>query len=215
MNSCNGLSSLSVSHNLMKNIGPPRGCTISTASSVKFRASKHLRLSTGKIRAVGTIPDENDQSETSTTTTTATSQEPPQVNFAFVSSVLLPDGNMDVRYRTATGGQKLRNIMLDANVELYGPYARPLLNCSGGGTCGTCIVEVVQGKELLGPRTEIEREKLKKNPKNWRLACQTTVGKPDSTGLVIIQQLPEWKAHEWNYGEPPPLEEEEEVNEES
>lgn len=67
-------------------------------------------------------------------------------------------------------------------------------------------------------------------PKNWRLACQTTVGTPDSTGLVrvsvcisiysiiqqffvstklnwnvwylmqvVIQQLPEWKGHEWKY----------------
>lgn len=102
-------------------------------------------------------------------------------------SVLLPDGTPDVHLRTARGGQKLRNIMLDANMELYGPYvsyichainnscplfmllkeclymhiaytsfvfgyivmscinwqSRPLLNCAGGGTCGTCIVEVI------------------------------------------------------------------------
>lgn len=79
-------------------------------------------------------------------------------------------------------------------------------------------------------------------PKNWRLACQLTVGKKDSRGLVcaisllflifqqtgiffslgyhviifyftigwikcfffllmqlVVQQLPEWKGHEWNY----------------
>lgn len=89
--------------------------------------------------------------------------------------------------------------MLDSNIDLYGPYARPLLNCGGGGTCGTCIVEVIEGKELLTPRTDKEKEKLKRNPKTWRLACQTTVGKADSRGLVVIQQLPEWKAHEWTY----------------
>ena len=101
--------------------------------------------------------------------------------------------------------------------------------------------QVIEGKELLSPRTENEREKLKKvcklsiavmlsgielsfclniyeiaaheclrcmqmgvivigmmlkksltsmpmcslqKPKNWRLACQTTVGNPDSRGLV-------------------------------
>ncbi|CAL5444059.1 unnamed protein product [Camellia sinensis] len=97
-------------------------------------------------------------------------------------SVLLPDGTPDVHFRVACGGQKLRDIMLDSNIELYGPYSRPLLNCGGGGTCGTCIVEVVEGKELLNPRTDKEKEKLKRNPKNWRLACQTTVGKPDSRG---------------------------------
>ncbi|CAI9766104.1 unnamed protein product [Fraxinus pennsylvanica] len=129
------------------------------------------------------------------------------VNFAFVSSVLLPDGTPDVHYRTASGGQKLRDIMLDNNIELYGPYARPLLNCGGGGTCGTCLVEVVEGKEILTPRTDKEKEKLKGNPKNWRLACQITVGNEDSRGLVVIQQLPEWKGHDWVYGKEPPEDE--------
>lgn len=35
---------------------------------------------------------------------------------------LLPDGTPDVHYRTACGGQKLRDIMLDAYIDLYGPY---------------------------------------------------------------------------------------------
>ncbi|CAN4077449.1 unnamed protein product [Withania somnifera] len=121
----------------------------------------------------------------------------------FVQSVLPPD----VLLRKACGGQKLRDIMLDANVELYGPYARPLLNCGGGRTCATCMVEVVEGKELLNPRTDKENENLKWNR---RLACQATVGKPDSRGMMVIQQLPEWKAHEWNYRGLPPIEEEEE-----
>uniref|UniRef100_A0A2P2LJG9 Uncharacterized protein MANES_11G036400 n=1 Tax=Rhizophora mucronata TaxID=61149 RepID=A0A2P2LJG9_RHIMU len=83
------------------------------------------------------------------------------------------------------------------SVNLAFVHARPLLNCAGGGTCGTCMVEVIVGKELLNPRTDKEKEKLKKKPKNWRLACQTTVGNPESTGMVVIQQLPEWKGHEW------------------
>ncbi|KAK4763998.1 hypothetical protein SAY87_013436 [Trapa incisa] len=145
----------------------------------------------GKISAVGTIPEKQPEA--------VTLEEPPAIGFAFVSSVLLPDGTPDVQLRSATGGQKLRDIMLDTNIDLYGPYARPLLNCAGGGTCATCMVEVVEGKELLNPRTEKEKEKLRKKPKNWRLACQTVVGKPDSRGTVVIQQLPEWKAHEWKY----------------
>ena len=68
------------------------------------------------------------------------------------------------------------------------------------------MVEVIEGKELLSPRTDKEKEKLNRNPKNWRLACQTTVGSPDSTGLVVIQQLPEWKGHEWTLGKVPPAE---------
>ncbi|CAL9781032.1 unnamed protein product [Musa acuminata subsp. burmannicoides] len=150
------------------------------------------------------------------------SEEPPSIDFAFVNvrsvpkslpiflcstscrrcalllqSKLLPDGTPDVQYRSACGGQKLRDIMLDNNIDLYGPYDGPLLNCSGGGTCGTCIVEVVEGKEILSLRTDKEKELLKKKPKTWRLACQTMVGNRDSRGQIIIQQLPEWKVHEW------------------
>jgi hypothetical protein len=83
---------------------------------------------------------------------------------------LLPDGTPDVVYRTACGGQKLRDIMLEGYIDLYGPYVsaaagnfsfvdvpvvpasqilmlpllqdKPLSNCSGGGECGTCMVEV-------------------------------------------------------------------------
>nr|WDA42958.1 photosynthetic NDH subunit of subcomplex B 3 [Fagopyrum tataricum] len=147
------------------------------------------------IRAIGTVPERG--TDETTTTDSPSDQEPACINFAFVHSVLLPDGTPDVHIRTTTGGQDLRTIMLDNQIELYGPYARALLNCAGGGTCGTCLVEVVEGKEILSPRTDKEREILKKKPKNWRLACQTTVGTPDSRGLVVIQQLPEWKGHEW------------------
>lgn len=82
---CNGLSSLSSSsHNSMKNNIPS---TIITSSFVKFRGSSkllHTRLSATKIKAVGKI-QENDPSAESNSTATPTSQQPPQVNFAFVS----------------------------------------------------------------------------------------------------------------------------------
>ncbi|KAK7325161.1 hypothetical protein VNO77_29288 [Canavalia gladiata] len=158
--------------------------------------SKPLTFVRTKIRAIGTLPDKDSDSNTTEP------NEPPFVGFAFVSSVLLPDGTPDIHYRSACGGQKLRKVMMDSNIELYGPYARALLNCGGGGTCGTCLVEVLEGMELLSPRTDKEKAQLKKKPKNWRLACQTTVGKPDSRGAVVIQQLPEWKGHEWKYLKP-------------
>ncbi|KAK3127055.1 hypothetical protein QOZ80_7AG0567650 [Eleusine coracana subsp. coracana] len=125
-------------------------------------------------------------------------EEEPSIDFAFVAPRLLPDGTPDVQYRTACGGQKLRDIMLEGYIDLYGPYDQVLLNCSGAGVCGTCIVEVVAGKEMLSPKTDVEKEVLKKKPKTWRLACQCTVGNPDSTGQMIIQQLPDWKVHEWD-----------------
>ncbi|KAI4329226.1 hypothetical protein L6164_021513 [Bauhinia variegata] len=181
--SSHGLCAFSPSHNFRYITKPHK--TLNTSRQLSFVRTK--------IRAVGTVPEKGSETETTQ------SEESPYVGFAFVSSVLLPDGTPDVQFRSACGGQKLRNIMLDSNIELYGPYARPLLNCAGGGTCATCMVEVVEGKELLSPRTDKEKEKLKRKPKTWRLACQTTVGTPDSSGVVVIQQLPEWKGHEWKY----------------
>ncbi|WRX26362.1 2Fe-2S ferredoxin-type iron-sulfur binding domain - like 3 [Theobroma cacao] len=126
-----------------------------TSSSHKaLGLSRHLSISRGRIRAVSTVLESESLAREP--------EEPPAVDFAFVHSVLLPDGTPDVHFRSACGGQKLRDIMLDNNIELYGPYARPLLNCAGGGTCGTCMVEVVEGKELLTPRTDKEKEKLKR-----------------------------------------------------
>uniref|UniRef100_A0A0F7GXT4 Photosynthetic NDH subcomplex B 3 n=1 Tax=California macrophylla TaxID=337344 RepID=A0A0F7GXT4_9ROSI len=162
-----------------------------TYKTFKFPNRKHqCRV---KIRAIGTVPEK--QAEAAEPEEEP--QGPPSVDFAFIASVLLPDGTPDMHLRKGVGGQNLRNFMMESNIELYGPYARPLLNCSGGGTCGTCMVEVIEGKELLSRRTDKEKDKLKRKPKNWRLACQTTVGNPESRGLIVIQQLPEWKAHEW------------------
>lgn len=176
------LGSLSPSSHNLKHITKP---------NTALHHSNRLTFVRTKVRAIATAPESDSE--------TTEPDEPPSVGFAFFSSVLLPDGTPDIHYRSACGGQKLRDIMLDSNIDLYGPYARPLLNCGGGGTCATCMVEVLEGKELLSPRTDKEKEKLKRKPKDWRLACQTTVGKPDSTGVVVIQQLPEWKGHEWKY----------------
>lgn len=49
--------------------------------------------------------------------------------------------------------------------------------CGGNGTCGTCLVDVVSGLELLGPRNEIEAEMAQDREfkDSERLACQTAV----------------------------------------
>jgi len=46
--------------------------------------------------------------------------------------------------------------------------------CGGNGTCGTCLVEVVEGAELLNERTEQELEmgEDRKFAANERLSCQ-------------------------------------------
>ncbi|XP_047070323.1 photosynthetic NDH subunit of subcomplex B 3, chloroplastic-like [Lolium rigidum] len=175
---------------------PAPSCSSSNEKQ-QFR-SVHLPRQQGRGRRLRAARAVETDAPSANPETAVEPVEPPSVDFAFVSPRLLPDGTPDVVYRTACGGQKLRDIMLEGYIDLYGPYDKPLSNCSGGGECGTCMVEVVEGGEMLSPKNEVEKEKLRRKPKSWRLACQATVGKPDSTGQMVIQQLPEWKIHEWD-----------------
>lgn len=94
--------------------------------------------------------------------------------------------------KAVSGEKLLRNIMLDNKIELYATYGK-LMNCGGGGSCGTCIVEIVEGNDLLNERTNTELRYLKKKPESWRLACQTIVGNKENSGKVVVQRLPQWR----------------------
>ena len=73
-------------------------------------------------------------------------------------------------------GANLRQVALSEGLELYGIKGN-LGNCRGCGQCITCFVSVIgeNGPEVLSPPTPVEIEKLRRRPKNWRLACQTLV----------------------------------------
>ncbi|KAJ7963042.1 Photosynthetic NDH subcomplex B 3 [Quillaja saponaria] len=172
------------SYGLSSSFSPSNKFKHITKPNRTFNSSKHLSFLRTKIRAVSIVPEKDAE--------TTVPEEPPSVSFAFVHSVLLPDGTPDVHFRTASGGQDLRGIMLDSNIDLYGPYARPLLNCAGSGTCATCLVEVVEGKEILNPRTDKEKDKLKKKPKNletclsnnsWQRRFNRAGCNPATTGM--------------------------------
>ena len=59
--------------------------------------------------------------------------------------------------------------------------AQSLMHClalSGMGNCGTCLVDVVEGADLLSEQTEAELKKVKagKLKEGWRMSCQCLVG---------------------------------------
>eukprot|EP00250_Pteridium_aquilinum_P011721 c20261_g1_i2 orf=163-783(+) len=94
-------------------------------------------------------------------------------------------------YCTAVSGQKLlRDVMLDNQVELYGPYGK-MMNCEGRGMCGTCLVEILEGAELMNKRTPAEPYYLKLRPDSWRLACQATVGDGTNGGKMKVKRRPQ------------------------
>jgi len=80
-------------------------------------------------------------------------------------------------------GAILRDVALDAGVELYGLKGK-LGNCGGCGQCSTCFVAVAGQDEdtCLTPRTAPEQRFLKRRPLNWRLACQAVI----RDSLVVV-----------------------------
>ncbi|KAK4774716.1 hypothetical protein SAY86_009651 [Trapa natans] len=117
----------------------------------------------------------------------------PVIDLEFIGPKPGQDGSFPVDKAEAISGEKLlRNVMLDNKIELYAAYGK-VMNCGGGGSCGTCIVEILDGKDLLNERTNTELRYLKKKPESWRLACQTIVGDKLNSGKVVVQRLPQWK----------------------
>lgn len=68
----------------------------------------------------------------------------------------------------------LRQAALKHGIDVYNGIDR-LANCHGNGTCGTCVMEIVEGLEHLSPRTLAEKFHLKGRPENIRLSCQAEV----------------------------------------
>ncbi|CAM9432625.1 unnamed protein product, partial [Sphacelaria rigidula] len=53
-----------------------------------------------------------------------------------------------------------------------------IYNCGGGGSCGTCAVNVVSGMANLSPKGPGEKKLLEKKPASYRLSCCSMVSGP-------------------------------------
>jgi ferredoxin len=104
----------------------------------------------------------------------------------------MPVVNFYNEHRTfdAEAGSNLRLLMKKLGVSPYRGLDG-LLNCRGNNFCGTCAVEIVDGKGA-SPRTREEEGTLGGNlavarvvEKNVRLACQTSV-----TGDMVVKTHP-------------------------
>ena len=81
-------------------------------------------------------------------------------------------------------GENLREVVIREKIQLYG-LKGILGNCGGAGQCSTCFVSVECGTEnSLSPITEVEKQKLKSRPDNWRLACQTLI---KSSSIILTK----------------------------
>jgi len=98
----------------------------------------------------------------------------------------------------APAGANLRKTLKKSGVSPYKGIDK-VLNCMGNGLCGTCRVEVIDGKGV-SPITPLEESALvgfvpvygRQIPKHVRLSCRATV-----TGDMTLRTYPEisidWK----------------------
>lgn len=91
-------------------------------------------------------------------------------------------------------GENLRRAMLTRGVKLNDPLSRRfdsggMGDCGGEATCSTCVVNVVNGGELLNPQAIQEEQMLAKNPR-WRLACKGIVGHGMQEGEMTLKVNP-------------------------
>lgn len=91
-------------------------------------------------------------------------------------------------------GENLRRALLTRGVKLNDPLSRRfdsggIGDCGAEGTCATCVVNVVEGGDLLNPQKIQEAQILVKNPR-WRLACRAVVGFGDREGDMTVRVNP-------------------------
>ena len=72
----------------------------------------------------------------------------------------------------AEEGENLREASIRNKFSIY-PHVTKILNCRGRGLCTACTVQVLSGK--LEPRNDVETDKLKKKPDDFRMACQVSI----------------------------------------
>jgi len=107
----------------------------------------------------------------------------------------------------AMAGENLRRLIMRKGIKLYDektkrfdmPFASG--DCAGEGLCGTCLVAVEVGEELLSPLSDTEKMIVRGRPLNWRASCRTVVGYDNKGGKIKICTHPQSRfADELNPG---------------
>ncbi|CAL2234594.1 unnamed protein product [Prunus armeniaca] len=113
----------------------------------------------------------------------------PEIELEFIGPKPGNDGSYPVESAKAISGEKLlRDVMSDNKIELYATYGK-LMNCGGGGSCGTCIVEIIDGKDLLNERTNTELKYLKK-ASALSLSLSLSLSLLEKHYTILINQSP-------------------------
>ncbi|KAJ1447838.1 hypothetical protein M885DRAFT_624002, partial [Pelagophyceae sp. CCMP2097] len=117
-------------------------------------------------------------------------------------NVLNFDGSPRATFQMPSGANLRSAFMLnrirdpevyDADTMRFDAIGNSGTNCGGEGTCGTCLISVEKGGELLNDAARVERQVLAKQrrPKRWRWACRLTVGMQNAGGDLTVKLRPQ------------------------
>jgi len=96
-------------------------------------------------------------------------------------AVRVRDGETETEL-TATDGQNLRTLLLDAGFEVYAPAAK-VANCGGNGLCASCGVRV-HTDDGTEPTADHWHDRLAARYGYPRLSCQVSVTEPLTVELI-------------------------------
>jgi ferredoxin len=110
--------------------------------------------------------------------------------------VEVDDGNSVTKIE-ALAGENLRRLLQRKGIQVYDretkrfdmPFAKG--DCAGEGLCGTCLVAVREGEEMLSPISDTEKLIMKGRPMSWRASCRTVVGADNKEGTLKISTHPQ------------------------
>ncbi|AEE86086.1 unnamed protein product [Arabidopsis thaliana] len=141
----------------MASLGFNLGFTFSNA-----QIQQHRKVSGGGRARVISCNSSSSSSSQASSPQGISAVTPLEIELEFFGPKPGSDGSYPVDKAKAVSGDKLlRSIMQDNKIELYAAYGK-VMNCGGGGSCGTCIVEILDGRDLLNERTDTENRYLKK-----------------------------------------------------
>ena len=76
----------------------------------------------------------------------------------------------------AAPGDDLRSLLLRNKANMYqDDWTQHSRSCGGGGSCFTCLIELLDEAGVVSKRSEAEEQRLRGRPETWRLSCQCLV----------------------------------------
>lgn len=119
------------------------------------------------------------------------------VKRAPVKVEVVESGSSSVLSIDSLAGENLRQVLQRKQVKIYNPNTKrfdmPFStgDCAGEGLCGTCLVKVEEGMDLMSPRDSLEELITKGRPSSWRASCRAVIGHENRPGTIRVHTQPQ------------------------